>query len=469
MRASFGSVIIHHFAIKSPFFMSLGACRLKKRILVLVVGLWAVLNFSSCGGYSKPKDPPSGLPDRVLASQGVSSTFSRGGLVILNGYNDTIPGLAPIPAGNSPGVMAISPSRNIAATFDAGSSNVYAVDTFKETDIGNVRIPGPTLSMAFPTAQPIGYAAIPTATVNGYTFVGAVDILDFVRSQLTTIAVTNAQTVIANSNGTQLLVFSNDSDSITVLTPANAVSPVDLSCQSAPNAVCTQVPGFDRPVWAVVSGNTAYIMNCGAECGGVQASVQTLDLSSLAVSPPVLVNGATIGLISGSQLFVAGNGTPTGPLCTTIPSAAPTAATYCGILDIVDLNTMTDPYYNNPSAEIAIPDGFHWRIDMTTNGQVFVGSLHCTNIGNVNNPVGEVRGCLAIYRTANNSVVFPPDNGDVNGLQGFTTRDVEYVAEGGNLRVYDTLTDVLLINDFLPAGNINVVGYVGDIKAIDFF
>ncbi len=442
---------------------------MKKRILVLLVGLWVSLGFSSCGGSSKPKDPPSGLPDRVLASQGVSSTFSRAGLVILNGYNDTIPGLAPIPAGNSPGVMAISPSRNIAATFDAGSSNVYAVDTFTEADIGNVRIPGPTSSMAFPTAQPIGYAAIPTATVNGYTFVGAVDILDYVRSQLTTIAVTNAQTVIANSNGTQILVFSNDSDSITVLTPSNAVSPVDLSCQSAPNVVCTQVPGFDRPVWAVVSGNTAYIMNCGAECGGVQASVQTLDLGSLAVGPPVLVNGATIGLISGSQLFVAGNGTPTGLPCKSIPSAAPTAATYCGTLDIIDLNTMSDPYYNNPSAEIAIPDGFHWRIDMTTNGQVFVGSQHCTNIGNVNNPVGEVRGCLAIYRTANNSVLFPPDNGDVNGLQGFTTRDVEYVAEGGSLRVYDTLTDVLLINDFLPQGNINIVGYVGDIKAIDFF
>jgi hypothetical protein len=57
----------------------------------------------------------------------------------------------------------------------------------------------------------------------------------------------------------------------------------------------------------------------------------------------------------------------------------------------------------------------------------------------------------------------------VNGLQGFTTRSVEYVAEGGNLRVYDTTRDVLLINDFLPQGNINIVGYVGDIKAIDFF
>ena len=47
--ARFGSVIIHHFAIKSSFFMSLGACRLKRRILVLVVGLCASLSFMSCG------------------------------------------------------------------------------------------------------------------------------------------------------------------------------------------------------------------------------------------------------------------------------------------------------------------------------------------------------------------------------------------------------------------------------------
>ena len=111
MSTRCGSVIIHGFAIKYPFFMSLGACRLTKRILVLVVGLWASLNFISCGGSSKPKDPPSGLPNRVLASQGVTATFTFGGLVILNGYNDTIPGAAHIQAGSSPGLMATSPSR----------------------------------------------------------------------------------------------------------------------------------------------------------------------------------------------------------------------------------------------------------------------------------------------------------------------------------------------------------------------
>jgi hypothetical protein len=108
-------------------------------------------------------------------------------------------------------------------------------------------------------------------------------------------------------------------------------------------------------------------------------------------------------------------------------------------------------------------------MDMTANGQLFVGSRDCTNIGNVNNPSGEVRGCLTIYKPSDGSVLFPPDNGDVGGLQSFTSRNIEYVAEGGELRVYDTTRDVLLVNDFLPQGSINIVGYVGDIKAIDFF
>jgi hypothetical protein len=451
--------------------MSLGACRLKRRIVVIVVGLWVSLSLMSCGGYSK-KGPPSNLTNRVLVSQGVTSTFTFGGLIIVNGQNDTLTRTQEMGAGTSPGLMAASPDLNIVAAFDAGSNSVFAVDTTKESSLGQqVHLPGPTYSIAVPTSNQIGYAAVPTATVTGFPVLGAVEIMNFsAGSIITTIAVNNAQTVISNSTGSQLLVFSNDSNSITVLTPGNALPPVDLSCyNNAPNSVCTILNGFDRPVYAILSGTTAYIFNCGAECGGTQASVQTLDLNTLAVGTPVPVNGATFGLLSGTSLYVAGKGTPTGPLCASLPNAAQTAATYCGTLDIVDLTTMTDPYFNNPTSEIAITDGYHDRMSMSINGQLFVGSHDCTNVGNVNNPSGEVRGCLAIFDTTKNAVIIPPDNGDVNGLQSFTSREVEYVAEGGALRVYDTTKDVLLIDDFVPLGTINVVGYVGDVKAIDFF
>jgi len=443
---------------------------LNRRVLVLALGVCASLGLISCGGSNTSKNPAQ-LPERVMASQGATSAGSIGGLVVVNGYNDTFSRGSGVSAGSSPSLMAISPTRNVLAAFDASSNTVYGINTVNATGMGHVQLPGLTSSMVVPTSSPTGYAAVPAASVDGFSFTGAVEEMNLSSGGLiATIAVTSAQTVVSNSVGTELLVFSSDSNSVTVLFPGNVSPPVDTSCLSnTPNSVCAIVPGFDRPVNAVISGTTAYILNCGAECGGVQASVQTLDLGSLTAGTPIPVNGATIAFLSGSSLYVAGNGSPTGPLCTSITTAAPTAAQYCGTLDIVNLNTMTDPYFNSPATEIAIPDGYHDRIDMSVNGQLFVGSYNCTNVGNAGNPVGEVRGCLSIYNTTNNSMIFPPDNGNVDGLQSFTTREIEYVAEGGNLRVYDTNFDTLLINDYVPEGSINIVGYVGDVKAIDFF
>ena len=447
-----------------------------KRILVLVVGLWAGLNLISCG--KTQTGPPSRLTQRVLASQGVSAATAFPGLDFINGLNDTLPRVAPLNAGGSPGLMASSPTRNIVAAFDASTEAVFAEDTVKETTIGHVGIPGPTTSIVVPTAEPIGFAAVPSATVNGFTFQGAIESMNFSTGSALTIAVPNAQTVTSNSTGTQLLVFSSDSDLVTVLSPSSASPPVDTSCvdpsNPTPNAVCTIVTDtrFSRPVFAIESGNTAYILNCGFQCGGTTtsgqpapASIAVFDLGSLTITQTIPVDAATVAFLSGSTLYVAG--TPVDPANPTsnglCPSTPKTAATNCGILDIVDLTSA------QKTSSAFITDGFHDRIDMTANGQLFIGSRGCTNIGNANNPSGEVRGCLSIYRTSDASVVIPPDNGDVTGLQGFTTRNIEYVAEGGLLRVYDTTKDVLLIDDFLPTGTIEFVGYITDVKAIDFF
>jgi len=436
---------------------------LNRRFLVVILSLFAGLSLTSCGSSAK-HGPPSGLQYRVLASQGVTATQTFGGLVLVNAEYDILTGRAPIGAGSSPGLMAISPTRNPVAAFDQSSNTVYAVDTTKEADIGHVQLPGSTSSMVIPTASSTGYAAVPSAPVNGYPVVGAVEVMNLSAGSVTAaIAVTNAQTVVSNSTGTELLVFSNDSDSVTVLSPVLAVPPVDTSClTNPPNAVCTIVSGFSRPVYAVVNGSTAYILNCGLQCGGTkQASVAVFDLGSLSITNTIPVDAATWAFLSGSTLYVAGT-SPTNNACT----GQTTAATTCGRLDVLDLNSMT------VTNSYVITDGYHDRMDMSSNGQLFVGSYDCTNIGNANNPSGEVRGCLSILNTTTDEIVIPPDNGDVNGLQSFTTRFIEYVAEGGNLRVYDTTKDILYINtynNYLPTGTIPIVGYVGDVKAIDFF
>ena len=431
---------------------------MKKRILAVLVGLAAILNLVSCGG-GKKSGGPSGIPERVLASQSVSATLSFGGLFLINGFNDTLPGVAPLLQGSSPGLMAISPTRSIVGVFDSGSNTLHAIGTSKETEIGKVTLPGSTTSFVIPTSNPIAYAAVPTATLNGFAFSGAIEVANFTSGTFTSIAVPNAQTVVSDTAGSKLLVFSGDSDSITVLSPALAVPPVDTSCSTSPgNGVCTVVSGFDRPVYAVINGSTAYVLNCGAQCGGTQASVVIFDLSNLTITNTIPVPAATWGLLSGSTLYVAGT-SPTNHACT----GQTTTASSCGRLAVIDTAA------GKVTATAVITDGYHQRMDLTQNGHLFIGSRNCTNIGNVNNPNGEVRGCLSIYHIANGSVVVPPDNGNVDGLQGFTTRYIEYVAEGGNLRVYDTTRDVLLIDDFLPEGTINIVGYVSDVKAIDFF
>jgi hypothetical protein len=163
-------------------------------------------------------------------------------------------------------------------------------------------------------------------------------------------------------------------------------------------------------------------------------------------------------LLNGSTLYVAGT-SPTNNACT----GETTAATTCGRLDIIDTTS------GKVTGRAVITDGYHDRMDFNVVGQLFIGSHDCTNIGDSNDPIGEVRGCLSIYGVANNSVIIPPYNGDVNGLQGFTTRTIEYVAQGGALYIFDTTGDILDITDFIPQGTLQIVGYVGDVKAIDFF
>jgi hypothetical protein len=432
---------------------------LKKSALLAVMLVVASFSIVSCGSS------PSALSNRVLASQSVSSTTASPGLVLINGEDDQLV-RGTISAGNAPGLMALTPDRTIVLAFDSSSNNVEVINSPRGSQEGNIQLPGPTYSMVA-LSSGSAYAAVPTAPMNNGPSPGAIEVLNISSGGITaTLSVPAAQTVVASPDGSHLLAFSNDSDVVTVIYPLL----VNLSTPTT-----ATVPGFDRPVNAVFSadGTTAYVFNCGPECGSgsASASVQTLDIATLAVGAPVPVDGATIGWLSGSTLYVAG--TPTASVSNLAPNNAcigeNTLAKVCGRLDLINVGSMT------VTGSAVITDGYHDRIDMSVNGQLFIGSYTCTNEGNVNNAQGgEVRGCLSIYNTSNGAVVIPPDNGDVTGFQSFTTRDVEYVAEGGNLRVYDTLIDSLLLdntnNPNLPeTGTIVITGYIIDVKAIDFF
>jgi hypothetical protein len=426
---------------------------LNKAALLFALLVTAVCSLIACGG----KSGPVGLTTRVLASQSAATPTATPGLLLINGEIDTLQ-RGGIAAGSSPGLMAISPDRSTVLAFDSGSNSVEVANTQTEKQIGSIALPGPTISMLALTTGS-GYAAVPSAPFTAGPPPGAVEVLNLTGGGIAaTLSVPGAQTVVASPAGNYVLAFSDDSDVIAVIYPL-------LVNVSSPDMATVQGCAGCRPTYGVFSsdGSTAYILNCGPECGGAAAtaSVQTLNMTTLALGPPVPVDGATIGWLNGSTLYVAGN-SPSNFACT----GETTAATTCGRLDVLDVGSMS------VTGGVPITDGYHYRIDLSVNGQLFIGSHTCTNLGNVNNPQGEVRGCLSIYNTTNGAVVIPPDNGDVTGFQSFTTRDVEYVAEGGNLRVYNTLIDSLLIetlDNITETGTIVITGYVIDVRAIDFF
>ena len=430
-----------------------------KRTSLLSALLATACTLVSCNKGLNVTKPPSGLTTRVFASQGVSSLSSAAGLVIIDASLDILPRVSQIPAGTAPGLMVLSPQRTTVLVFDSATNSVEVVNSKTETLTGSVQLPGPSTSMVAPGTG-YGYAAVPNAVLNG-SAPGAVVVMNLTSGGIAaTINVPNAQTVVASPDGTELLVFSSDSDSITLVSPFSV---------NTGNPVTTIVPGFDRPVNAVFGSNgAAYILNCGPQCGSssASASVQVLNFGATpSAGASVAVDGATIGLIKGSTLYVAGTATASASNASpnNLCGQTTTAKIFCGRLDLVDLGSMT------VTNSLIITDGYHDRMNMSGNGQLFIGSHTCSNVGNVNAPQGEVRGCLSIFNTPTGAVVIPPDNGDVTGLQGFTDRFVEYVAEGGNLRVYDTTKNILLINSTLTTGTINITGQIIDVKAVDFY
>lgn len=438
-----------------------------KRALLVSCSLIVVsLSLVSCGSSGSSNKPPSGLSTRVLVSQGVSSPTASPGLLMINGAKDTPARVSEIRAGTSPSFMALSPTKATLLVYDSSnnSNSVQVVSTRTESSGGQVQLTGPSSSMVIPVTTSIGYAAVASAPVTGFS-PGAIEVMNLSSGAISTIiGVPNAQTVVANANGTQLLVFSHDLDTVSMVSPLLAVPPIDNGCDLQPSTICTLVNGFDRPVYGFFAsdGSTAYILNCGQECGGTGtggkgASLQVLHLTSPpTVDSPVPLDGATMGFLSGSTLYVAGT-SPANNSC----AGQTTAATTCGRLSVIALASTP-----TVTGTVVIPDGYHDHMDMSSDRKLFIGSHSCTDIGNANNPSGEVRGCLAIFDTTkagNTTAVIPPDNGDVTGLQSFATRSVEYVVEGGNLRIYDTSKDVL------QKTQLTITGKAFDVKAIDFF
>jgi hypothetical protein len=461
--------------------MLLGVPRLKRAVAVLVVVLMAGLTFISCGSSSTPTGGhPSGLKFRAFVSQDVSSPTASPGVVIIDAINDLlksrISGGAGLGAASFlPTMMVESNNRQTTVAVNIDGKSLQVINNSTEAATGTVTLPGVTESLVISVDGSTAYVAVPNAPITEGTPGGIVAINLGTGSVTTTVPVQAAQYVVQSGDGSRLLVFNNsasNANTVTIVSPFNIVpGQQNSTCPTVPtavtNAICQFVPGFDHPIYGFFSSDNtqAWILNCGPQCGGQQASVQVLDLVHGVAGAAVPVDAATVAFMQNQTLYVAG--TPTAPpggtmqpnnACTGITTAAP----ICGRLDIVDLPSMT------VINRLVITDGDHTQMNIQ-NGQLFIGSKRCSNVIPPPLPAtGEQRGCLTIVNTlpstlVQGNVVFPPDNGDVTGIQPITNRTIVYLVEGGNFRIYDTTTDALY-----TVTSIVILGNAVDVKLADF-
>jgi hypothetical protein len=451
---------------------------LKKVLIPLFFLLPASVMWLSCGGYNAPGGgQTSGLKYRAFISNKVSAGSTFSGVYIINAQTDVRPFLGPISAGATPGMMIVTPNRALSVVFsgsgtESSDNQLSFINNATERAAGQVTLPGMTESIVVAPDSTVAYVAVPTAPVVGLP-PGVVDVISLNNGSFTgEVNVPSVHYLSIDNGGNRVLGFSDNSDSVAVITPSNI---------GIPNAVVvTYASGFDHPVAAFFSSDdkTAYVLNCGPECGGKQASVQKLDLTTqppttgtavgLCTTDPTPQCAGSVALVDGSTMYVAG--TPYSPgggpslLC---PSGT-TQAQYCGLLTIFDLNAMavTKTIPN-------ITDGYHNRIALGANGQLFIGARTCTEIiPPIQPPTGaETRGCLSIYNTLTTAVggapaggvLIPPANGDVTGIQPIATRQVVYVVQDGSLGIYDATTDALQVTQIT-----NIVGQFVDVKTVDF-
>lgn len=476
--------------------------RLTKATLpkILIPLFWLLpvsLVLSNCGGGYQSggsSGHTSGLHTRAFLSDNVSAN-TQAGIYIVNAKTDVYPlGLAPIAGGNTPGMMVVTPNRAQTLVFSGShtqtSDNLFSIiNNATESNAVHFQLPSYTESFVVSPDSATAYIAVPNAPVVGQN-PGYIQVVNLIQGGPTgQINLPSVHYVWMNNGGTRLLAFT---DVPATLDGQNCSTTQAFAFVIIPSEVgikpCPAIPvvGFDHPVQAYFTPDdtTAYVVNCGPECSGTQASVQPFDMTScdpnlLTCDAPgvaVPVPASTEALVQGSTMYLAGtpytNGVPSQPCTGQI-----TQATSCGLLTIFDLGAMS--IVN--AAPIVITDGYHNRIAMGANGQLFIGSRTCTEIipPLPIQPGDEIRGCLSVYNSLSTQVgsvpaggvLIPPENGDATGIQPIAQRTVVYVVQGGSLLIYDVTIDALEYNPNNPDNPGEIFGLVGnfiDVKTVDF-
>jgi hypothetical protein len=477
---------------------------LKKRSLSIsaVTALVVAAALAGCGGttyFAGRVLPPSGLTNRVLIAIQNPSSFTRGALSFVDAYYDTRSGYNGKPASFSvagySGALPITiqnmPEEQLGVVYASGDGSLTTIDYAKESTSGSAGTLNGLSSSVFVTRN------------GGYVFAAnqssrVLTVLDRASGGSYPLSLPGVYRVSVNSGGSAALAFVQNSNYIYYprkLTTAQGIAfsggsstwpkaAVDCEPQNAPGYCLFQAQSpdnvdatgnyygaplvFDRPVKAVFSadGGTAYVLNCGPECGGSKASVTPLPVAptifligqqsgtlptaaALASATIPVPGGASNALVDSSTLYVVGQK----------PQQIQGQTLFGGDLTVLDLSKSPVAVSgSNPISDGA--PGAVSRMLLSDDNTLWIGMTQCTN--GVRAATGQAYGCLTMFNTASNTVTIEAYVGDATGIASVTGLHKIYTAEGGQVYIYSTKDGTSIDNQY-----VTVTGTAYDVAYMD--
>jgi hypothetical protein len=453
--------------------------------------------------------PPSKLQNRVLIAIQNSSAFVKGELQFVDAYYDIRSGFRGQPSsfgisgygGSLPISIQNMPEEQLGMIYGSGDGSFVPVNYGGEkTGSAITGLNGLSSSVFTTRSREYVIAASEQSHV--------VTVVDNGKGGTFPLTLPGVYRVSVNPGGSMALAFVRNSNYVYFprqLTAAQSIAyaggpsawpkaAVDCEPQNAPGWCLFQAQSpdqldstgnfygaplvFDRPVKALfsVDGSTAYVLSCGAECGGTNSAVSVLPVSALifplgqtsgllpcnaapcanANTKPMttipVANGASNGLVSNTTMYVVGQHQ--------MPDGF-----FGGFLTVLNLanNTVVASTSSSPnptSISDGIPGGPS-RMVLGDDNTLWIAMTKCNQGERFNH--SQPFGCLTMYDTSANKVVLlEPYVGDATGVTAVTGLHKVYSAQGGQVYIHATKDGTSIDNQY-----VTVTGTASDVAYMD--
>lgn len=448
----------------------------------MALGFAVVAMLAGCGKnfyFAGRKLPPSGLANRVMILVQHPGPTGNGVLTMVDAFYDIRHSfdnkIASFPISSYSGAEPISiqnlPEQQIGAVYSIGDGGFRLINYQTEkAELGASQVTYVGASSIFITqdlqytfaANQAGHALV-VSQAGGGTYA---------------LSLPGVFRVSVNPGGSVVLAFVQNSDlvySVVRLQANQAPPPGSLDCEPQNLPTWCLVPvtpldqsgnpvHFDRPAKAIFSadGTRVYVLNCGPECGGSQAGVTTFPIAPYIINsgvaippgpvPPAVTlpvpGGATNARLDGTTLYLAGQQLQPDGL-------------FAGVLSVMDTAAQ------KITATYSISDGTPGKMIFSDDNTLWIGSVRCIEgeryKNSQANPAANIPfGCLTSFNTATKKVFIDSYKGDLTGIAAVTGLHKIYVAEGGQVHIYNTADGSERDNTF-----VTVTGTAYDVAYMD--